>query len=119
LIRGGGTEVGCLGVMEKREKWRGTCTERGRNEKGRWNSNLKIGHMRVQLACDRSYVGVFSRIRVEGECVQWALCSNVQGAFNACMQECVCVMGRYGRTNASEFERSSVSTFERKGCVQT
>jgi hypothetical protein len=33
---------------------------------------------------------------------------------NAYMHECVHVMGHCGRTNASEFERSSVSTFERR-----
>jgi hypothetical protein len=34
--------------------------------------------------------------------------------LNAYVHEYVRVMGRCGRTNASEFERSSVSTFERR-----
>jgi hypothetical protein len=33
---------------------------------------------------------------------------------NACVHEYVRVMGHCGRTNAIEFERSSVSTFERR-----
>jgi hypothetical protein len=66
VIRGGGTKVGCLGVMEKREKWRGTCTKLVRVGGKMRNSDLKIGHVRVQLKCDRSYVGAFDRIRAEG-----------------------------------------------------
>jgi hypothetical protein len=64
--------------------------------------------------------GAFDHIRAACVCVKWALHSNVQGAFERmCAGVCVCVMGHCGRTNASEFERNSVSTFERKGCVRT
>jgi hypothetical protein len=52
VIRGGGMEVGCLGVTEKREKWRGTCTTLVKVGGKRRNSDLKIGHVRVQLKCN-------------------------------------------------------------------
>jgi hypothetical protein len=54
------------------------------------NSDLEIGHVRVQLACDRSYIGVFDRIHAEGVCVKWALCSNAEGTFER-MRARVCV----------------------------
>jgi hypothetical protein len=37
---------------------------------------------------------------------------------NACVQKCVCEIGRCARTNAGEFERIPVSTFERTGYVR-
>jgi hypothetical protein len=84
VIRGGGMEVGCLGVTKRREKWRGTCTALVKvGGKGR-NSDLKIGHVTVQLECDQLYVSVFDRIRVEGVCEN-GLC--VQR--HACRSVCV------------------------------
>jgi hypothetical protein len=94
----GGVDVVFGGGWEKRDRDGGgkTCTVLVKvGGKGR-NSDLKIGHVRVQLECNRSYVGAFDRIYAE----------------------CVCEIGQYGRTNANEFERSSVSTFECKGCVR-
>jgi late competence protein required for DNA uptake (superfamily II DNA/RNA helicase) len=37
--------------------------------------------------------------------------------LNTDMQECVCEIGRCGQTNAGEFERKPVSTFECTGCA--
>jgi hypothetical protein len=51
------------------------------------NSDLKIGHVRVQLECVRTYVSVFNRICAECMCDKWALHSNVQGKFK---RMCVC-----------------------------
>jgi hypothetical protein len=116
-----GVEVVVLGVFGRRENGDGggECTARGRWGKEGVNSDLKIGHVRVQLECDRLYVGVFDRIRAKGVCENGLCVRTYRVCSNACVQECVCVMGRCGRTNASEFECSSVSTFERKGCVRT
>jgi hypothetical protein len=38
---------------------------------------------------------------------------------NACMQECVCEIGRCARTNASEFEHRPVSVIKRTGYART
>jgi hypothetical protein len=96
--------------------WRG-CDD-GRRQSGErvyswWkmrggkNSDLKIGHVRLQLECVRTHISVFNCTRAERICVKCALRSN------AYVQQCVCVVGRCGRTHSSEFVRNLMSTFER------
>jgi hypothetical protein len=45
------------------------------------NNDLKIGHVRFQLECVRTYVSAFDYTRAEYICVKCALRSNVQGKF--------------------------------------
>jgi hypothetical protein len=86
----------------------------GKSEEGRRKSDLKEGHVRAKNECDRTY-RVRSIAFVLRVCVSSGLCVRTYSVrLNACVQEYVCVMGRCGQTNASEFECSSVSTFERR-----
>jgi hypothetical protein len=41
------------------------------------NSDLKIGHVKVQLECVRTYISAFDRTCAECMCVKWAMRSNV------------------------------------------
>jgi hypothetical protein len=82
---GGGNDgwwwVWCLEVPGRREmemEEEKKCTVLG--GRGR-NSDLKIGYVRVQLECVRTYIYAFDRTRAECMCVKWALRSNVQGKF--------------------------------------
>jgi hypothetical protein len=71
--------------------WRGY--DGGKREGGEWvygaveemrkkeNSDLKLGHVRPKYECVRTYVGAFDSIHAECVCTKWALCSNVQVAF--------------------------------------
>jgi hypothetical protein len=74
----------------------GECMTWGRWGKEGVNSDLKIGHVRVQLKCDRSYMGAFDRICAKGVCENWFCVRTYRVRLNACVQECVCVMGRCG-----------------------
>jgi hypothetical protein len=67
----------------------------------------------------RTYVSAFERTCVECVCVKWAMRLNVKGSSNAFVHQCVCVMGRCGRTHASEFVCNLVSTFECTGYIRT
>jgi hypothetical protein len=78
VVSGGGTVVGCDG--EETKGW-GRTIRRKRNERVRGKNDLKRGHVRAQIACDRTYVHAFDHIRAESVCVKWALCWNVQGTF--------------------------------------
>jgi hypothetical protein len=44
-------------------------------------SDLKIGHVKVQLECVRTYVSAFDRTRVECICGKCALRLNLRGKF--------------------------------------
>jgi hypothetical protein len=46
--------------------------------RGKKNSDLEIGDVRVQLECVRTYIGAFDRTHAKCMCVKWALRSNVQ-----------------------------------------
>jgi late competence protein required for DNA uptake (superfamily II DNA/RNA helicase) len=59
----------------------------------------------------------FDRIRAECVCVKWVCTRMYRVRLNTDMQECVCEIGRCGQTNAGEFERKPVSTFECTGCA--
>jgi hypothetical protein len=91
MMGGGGKVVWWLGLTEKREKNGGNLYGGVKVGGKRRNSELKIGHLRVQLKCVRTYEGVFDRTCAECVCVKWALCSNVKGMFERIRASvCVC-----------------------------
>jgi hypothetical protein len=95
---GGWVAFGYVG--EKREGG-GAVRREGENEGKGKKGELKGSCEELKNTCDQMYVHAFERMRVE----------------------CVCVIGRYARTNASEFERRPVSVIERtyvhsNACVQ-
>jgi hypothetical protein len=76
-LRGGGAVVfeWCLGggFLDMREFGRRQNGDGGEKRctvrcemRGKRNSDLKRGLVRVQITCDRSYVSAFDRIRAEG-----------------------------------------------------
>jgi hypothetical protein len=96
---GGWVAFGYVG--EKREGG-GAVRREGENEGKGKRGDLKGSREELKNACDRTYVRAFDRMRAE----------------------CVCVIRRCSRTNASEFECRPVSAIERtyvhsNACVQS
>jgi hypothetical protein len=60
-----------FGRRETEKEGEGDCTALQKNGGKRRKNDLKIGHMKAQLECVRTYVSAFDRTRAECMCVKW------------------------------------------------